>query len=101
MSALAISWTLVSSRWVSHQKQDLWMTDESQRGGELPAGAAAVAVSDGASVVVQLQPLQEVTHHLEWKDLGYSGKKIRKRLSTEYLNFKSLYVTAHKWNTED
>lgn len=75
MSALAISWTLVSSRWVSHQKQDLRMTNESQRGGELPAGAAAVAISDGASVVVQLQPLQEVTHHLEWKDLGYSGKK--------------------------
>lgn len=40
------------------------MTDESQCGGELPAGAAAVPVSDGGSVVVELQPLQEVTHHL-------------------------------------
>lgn len=46
-----------ASRRISHQEQDLWTANESQRGGELPAGAAAVAVSDDVSVVVQLQPL--------------------------------------------
>lgn len=40
------------------------MPDESQRCGELPAGATAVTVGNDVSVVVQLQPLQQVVHHL-------------------------------------
>lgn len=47
-----------------HQEQDLWMPDESQRSGELPAGAATVAVSNDVAVVAQLQPLQQILHHL-------------------------------------
>lgn len=41
------------------------MADESQRGGELPARAAAVAVGDDAPVGLELQPLQQVRHHLQ------------------------------------
>lgn len=40
------------------------MADESQRGGELPACAAAVAVGDDGPVGLELQPLQQVRHHL-------------------------------------
>lgn len=48
-----------------HQQQDLGMADESQRGGELPASAAAVAVGDDAPVGLELQTLQQVRHHLD------------------------------------
>lgn len=41
------------------------MADESQRRGELPASAAAVAVGDDAPVGLELQALQQVRHHLE------------------------------------
>lgn len=47
-----------------HQEQDLWMSDESQRRGELPARAATVPVGDDVSMVAQLQPLQQVVHYL-------------------------------------
>lgn len=47
-----------------HQEQDLWVPHESQRGGELPAGAAAVTICNDVPVVVELQLLQEVRHHL-------------------------------------
>lgn len=40
------------------------MPDESQRSGELPAGAATVAVGNDVAVVAQLQPLQQILHHL-------------------------------------
>lgn len=89
-----------ASRRISHQEQDLWMANEGQRGGELPAGATAVTVGDDVSVVVELQSLQEVTHHLWRKHLGqlYRGKDLK----DTHFNFKSLYVSAHcKGNIED
>lgn len=49
------------------------MADEGQRGGELPASAAAVAVGDDAPVGLELQSPQQVGHHLgkeEGEDVG-------------------------------
>lgn len=46
------------------------MPDESHRSGELPAGAATVTVGDDVFVVVELQPLQQVPHHLQGKQSG-------------------------------
>lgn len=59
-----------------HQQQDLRMADESQRGGELPASAAAVAVGDDAPVGLELQPLQQVRHHLVEEERGGVSRSI-------------------------
>lgn len=100
MSASALSWTAVLPGGFSHQKQDLWMADESQSSGQFPAGAAAVPVSDGSFVVVELQPLQEVTHHLWRKDLGYKGKDL-KETQHRIFEFQKSVTTHCKWNIKD
>lgn len=54
----------------SHQEKDLWIPDESQRCRELPSGATTVTVGNDVSVVVELQPLQQVVHQLQRKHAG-------------------------------
>ena len=69
---LAVLWTVRQlngqlkrrERAVPHQEKDFRMSDESQRSGELSAGAATVTVSNDVFMVAQLQPLQQVVHHL-------------------------------------
>lgn len=67
-----------------HQQQDLRMADESQRGGELPASAAAVAVGDDAPVGLELQPLQQVRYHLEKEGGEGGGEGVNQWMRTKW-----------------
>lgn len=72
------------------------MADESQRGGELPARAAAVAVGDDAPVGLELQPLQQVRHHLgEKRGRSTGGQSAGWKPARKQPNGKWLLLTIN------